>query len=213
MISSEFKKDDYWLLKWPLLSLALSLIISGSLLFGLSAVDTAADAELRRARSRLDEARNAVDKIEEEEATIVEYLGRYRVIEQEGAVAPEDRLQFQETIAELRSQFDLFPVNLNIHGQKALPLQYPDGGSGDGREILLQTSIIDFTLPLLHENDLANLVQSLLAGPGLLQPLACTISANSTDVDSYIYLAQHFDASCSLNWYTFRLPPPEEPDQ
>ena len=102
MISSEFKKDDYLHIKWPIASVALSLVLCGGLFFGLTTVDGTALVELRRARTQLDSARQAVNKIEEEEATIIRHIGSYRQMEQEGIVAAEDRLEFQETLAELR---------------------------------------------------------------------------------------------------------------
>lgn len=210
MISREFTKDDYWRVKWPLVSLALGLILSGGLLVGLNTLDSTAQASLRDARNALSDARNALNDIEQEEATIVEYIGRYQQMEQDGALAAEDRLQFQETLAELRSEFKLFPVNLDFGPQTALPLEYPVGRTGPGREILLQTSRVELRLPLLHENDLANLLNALLDAPGLLQPVSCTLDVNRTGTNSFIYLAQHFSAACALDWYTFRLPP-EEP--
>lgn len=210
MISSEFRKDDYWRVKWPMASVALSLVLCGSVFFGLTTLDAAAATELRRARAELDEARQAVDKIEEEEATIIAYIGNYRQMEQEGIVEPEDRLQFQEAIAELHSTFNLFPVSVNFGGQAPLPLQYPQGRTEPGRAIVLQTSLVELSLPLLHENDLANLLLTLVEGPGLLQPLSCLLEANNNRAQNYIYLARHFRAACSLNWYTFQLPPPAE---
>jgi hypothetical protein len=209
MISSEFRKEEYWLVKWPLLTLALSLMLSAGLLSGLNYLDSAAATDLRRARSDLDDARDRVDKIEEEEATIIEYIGRYREMAQDGVVAPEDRLQFQEEILEFRSLYSLFPVGLNIEGQKSLPLEFPDGRTERGREIVLNTSLVELNLPLLHENDLANLLLSIVNGPGLFQPLSCSLSLNGRTTN-FIFLAQHFDAACSLHWYSFKLPPPED---
>lgn len=209
MISREFKKDDYWRIKWPLVSLALGLVVSGALLVGLNTLDATALVDLRNARNALSDARNALNDIEQEEATIIEYLGRYRQMEQEGMLAAEDRLQFQETLAELRSEYKLFPVSLDFGLQTAVPLEYPPGRTGPGREIALQTSRVELRLPLLHENDLSNLMLALLDEPGLLQPLSCTLDVNRTGANTFIYLGQHFQATCALNWYTFRLPPEE----
>jgi hypothetical protein len=211
MISREFTKDDYWRVKWPLVSFVLSLIVCGALVGGVNTLDATAQAELRDARNALSDARNALNDIEQEEATIIEYIGRYQQIEQEGLFAAEDRLQFQETLAELRSEFKLFPVNLDLGLQTALPLEYPPGRTGPGRAIALQTSRVELRLPLLHENDLANLLGALVEAPGLLQPLSCTLNVNRGGTRTFIYLAQHFTATCALNWYSFRLPPAEEP--
>lgn len=211
MISREFTRDDYWRVKWPLVSLALSVIVCGGLFVGLNTLDKSAQVELRNARNALSDARNALNDIEQEEATIVEYIGRYRQIEREGIFSAEDRLQFQETLAELRSEFKLFPVNLELGLQTALPLEYPVGRTGPGRDIALQTSRVEVRLPLLHENDLANLLEALLDARDLLQPVSCTLTMNRSGTRTFIYLAQHFTATCALNWYTFRLPPAEEP--
>jgi hypothetical protein len=207
MISGEFKKEDYWLIKWSLLSFVLSLVISGGLLVGLNALDAAATTDLRRARASLDQARSDVDTIEQEEATIIEYVGRYQQMEQDGEVAAEDRLQFNETLREIRDQFNLFPIGVNMDMQTSLPLRHSEGNTERGREVVLHTSLVRLMLPLLHEDDLARLLVSVMEGPGLLQPLTCSLSANSNRPDTLIYLAQHFSAECALNWYTFELPP------
>src|SRR5690606_42093704 len=112
----------------------------------------------------------------------------------------------QEDLAAIRKAFNLFPVNLNIGEQNAIPLQR--NGNAE-RQVALQTSLVQITLPLLHENDLARLLVTLLDGPGLVQPLSCTLAVNNTEASSFIYLAQHFSAVCSLQWYTFRLPETE----
>jgi hypothetical protein len=204
--TSEFKKDEYWLIKWPLVSFVLSLCLCGSLLVGLNSLDATAAAELRGARDALDLARQSVEKIEEEEATIIEYIGRYQQMEQEGVIADEDRLQLQETVAELRNEFSLFPVVFNIDTQTSVPLQYPLGAAEPGRPIDLRASLVDIALPLLHEDDLAQLLRSLIEGPGMLQPLRCAVTPTNPGTTSFIYLSQHFNAACSLQWYTFGLP-------
>jgi hypothetical protein len=214
MISSEFSKAEYWMIKWPLLALLLSIVLVSGLFLGLNAIETAAAAELRRVRSDLDEARDNVEKIEEEEQTIIKNIGRYRIIMEDGVVMPEDRLQFQERLLEIRAENELFPVGLNVGIQTHLPLQYSEGRTERGKEIVLNMSPVDIKLPLLHEDDLTRLLLALMNGPGLLQPLKCSLTANSTLTANFIYLAQHFDAACTLQLYTFQLPPePPRPEE
>lgn len=206
---SEFKKEDYWLIKWPLLSLVLGMCLSGGIFFGLTTLETTAAAELRRARNDLNVARDNVAKIEEEEATIIEYIGRYQQLAADGVVTDEDRLQFQENVAELRKEFSLFPVQLNIEQQTVQPLKYRSDISDPGRPISLRSSLVQINLPLLHEDDLSRLLTALLDRSGLLQPLGCSVRASNRPAAGYIYLAQHLNADCTLQWYTFLLPPPE----
>jgi hypothetical protein len=211
MISGEFKKEEYWLIKWPLCSLVLSILFAGGLVFGLNTLDAAATTELRRARASLDQARQDVDEIEEEEQTIIEYIGRYRVMEEDSVFLPEDRLQFQERLNEIRSANELWPVPFKIEAQMHLPLQYKEGSTEPGEEIVLNTSLVELSLPLLHEDDLSRLLASLMDGPGVLQPLSCSLTANNKDISDFIYLVKNFNAECSLALYTFQLPP--EPHQ
>jgi hypothetical protein len=213
MISSEFKKEDYWRIKWPLLALLLSVLFAGGLFFGLTTIDTAAAADVRRARTNLDSAREDVEKIEEEEQTIIKNIGRYRMMEEDGVVTPEDRLQFQERLLEIRSANELFPVGFNMGIQSHIPLQYTEGRTERGKEIILNTSPVDIMLPLLHEDDLSRLLVALMDGPGVLQPVSCSLLSNSTRTTSFIYLAQHFDAACSLLLHTFQLPPSQEDEE
>lgn len=206
MISNEFKKEDYWHIRWSVLSLLLGVVFVSGLLFGLNALDAAAATDLRRARSDLDDAREAVEKIEEEEQTIIKNIGRFRVMEQDGVLVPEDRLQFQERLQDIRSEYELFPVPFSMGAQNHLPLQYAQGRTEAGREMVLNFSLVDISLPLLHEDDLVRLLAALMDGPGILQPLSCAITARSTRTTSYIFLSQHFNAMCSFHLYTLQLP-------
>ncbi len=208
MSISEFKKEDYWLIKWPLLSLVLSLCCAGGLIFGLTTLDTTATAELRRAQSSLDTARNSVAKIEEEEATIIEYIDRYHILENERVVTGEDRLQLQENVLEMRTEFKLFPVLVNLSSQSSLELAYPPEVSDPGGPIALHFSEVELSLALLHEDDLARFMTAVLDMPGLLQPVACSLKSSGRPAAGFIYLAQHFNAACTLQWYTIALPPP-----
>jgi hypothetical protein len=209
MSLSEFRKEDYWLIKWPLLSLTLSLCCAGGLIVGLTTLDASATAELRRAQTGLDTARNSVAKIEEEESTIIEYIDRYRVLEEEGIVSDEDRLQLQENVLEMRTAFKLFEVLVNLSSQSGMELAYPPEVSDPGRPITLHFSEVELSLALLHENDLARLLTAVLERPGLLQPVGCSLKSSGRPATGFIYLAQHFNATCTLQWYTIALPPPE----
>lgn len=209
MISSEFKKEDYWLIKWPLVSLLLSLMLSGGLFFALNTIDATAATDLRRARADLDRARDDVATIEEQEQTIIKNIGRYRVMEQDGVLLPEDRLQFQERLNEIRSANELWPVPFTIDAQTHLPLQYKEGRTEAGKEIVLNSSLVSLSLPLLHEDDLSRLLMALMDGPGILQPQTCSIRATNTRNTNFIYLVKNFNAACTFLLYTLQLPPVE----
>lgn len=204
---SEMTRDDWWLIKNPLLFLTVVLVAIAGIFITLNNLDTSANTALRTARAQLNTARDDLDKIEQEEASILDNIGRYRELAADAVVQPEDRLLFLETFAQLRAQHSLFPINVTIEEQQTLQLEYPQSARAPGRPVELHASIVDFTLPLLHEDDLARLLTTLLDAPGLLQPQRCQLSSRSPADTNFIYLAQHFNASCSLLWYTISVQP------
>ena len=206
---SEFTRSDYLRIKWPFIALLGSIALGVSIFAGLRLVDQRAAAELRTAREDFNDAEERVEKIALEEATIRANMGEYQLIETGGAVRNEDRLQMDEYFARLRSEFNLFPINVSKSSQRSLLLEYGelDGErvQEPGRPISLGISDVGFSLPLVHENDLAELLDGLLAQPELLQPRSCLLTANGGDNPNYLRLGQHFNATCLLEWYHFRI--------
>ena len=206
---SEFTRSDLLRIKWPFVALLGSIAVGIGIFAGLRLLDQRAAADLRSARQAFDDAQERVEKIAQEEATIRANMDEYRLIEASGAVRSEDRLQMDEYFARLRSEYNLFPISVTKSSQRSLVLEYGalDGERvpEPGRPIVLGISDIGFSLPLLHENDLTELLDGLLAQPELLQPRSCLVSANNGNNRNYLRLGQHFTASCILEWYTFRI--------
>lgn len=213
---SEFTRADYLRIKWPFVAIACSLVLSGSLFAGLRVLDKQAVAELRQTRERFTEAQERVDKIELEEQTILANVDEYRLIEAAGLVQGEDRLQMREYFAELRAEYNLFPINVSFAELNELPLEYGEltgeKVADPGRPIAVEVSEVEFGLPLLHEDDFSHLVAGLLAKPELLQLHDCTLTANGGQNRNYLRLGQHFRASCQMSWYTFKIDETAETD-
>lgn len=208
---SKLTSADYLRIKWPIMALVASIVIAFSVYGSLRQLDLSADSALNLARAQLDDAQARVDLIAEEESTIREHMGHYQEISAAGVVAGEDRLQLLERVADLREKHSLFPIDIKIDEQDRLPLQYGELGgkvvNDPGRPISLMTSTVEIRLPLLHENDLNNLLSGLLDGDELLQMHSCNLSASLGSTD-YLRLGQHFNASCLLTWYTFAISGP-----
>jgi len=204
---ADMTREDWWLLKGPLLALVAALGLIVAVLIVTSQLDTRATTELRAARTQLDTARADVEKIAEEEQAILANIGLFQELTADAAIQPEDRLLFLEEIAQLRAEYSLFPINVSIDEQHLLPLQYPQSAREPGRTIELHVSTVNLELSLLHEDDFARLLAALLTAPGVIQPQQCSLSARSAPGTNYIYLAQHFSAACSLLWYSIITPP------
>jgi uncharacterized protein (UPF0335 family) len=203
-----FDKQDIFSLKWKILGAVISLSIAVGIYFVASYLNDEMSNSVRIARSELQNAITSVDQIEEEEATIIEYIGRYQDLDNEGIVRNEDRLVLLEKITEIRDNNDLFPISLNIGEQSSLRLIYDPAESNPGGPINLNATELEISLPLLHEGDLTNLLSELLDSPGLFLTQECEMSLNNPAITNYIMLGQHQQASCNLLWFTFNVDPP-----
>lgn len=204
-----FDKQDIFSLKWRILTAVVSLSIAIGIYFAASYLNTEMSRSVRSAQANLQNARNSVDQIEQEEATIIEYIGRYQELDSDGIVSPEDRLVLLERITQIRDNNDLFPISLNIGEQSSLRLIYDPTESSPGGPINLNATELEISLPLLHEGDLTNLLGELLGSPGLFLTRECEMSLNNPSITNYIMLGQHQSASCNLLWFTFDLNPPQ----
>jgi hypothetical protein len=209
---SEFARADYLRIKWSFVALAGSLVVGISLFAGLRMLNEKATAQLRDARTANEEARQKVDRISQEEATIRANIGRYQGIKESGMVGEKDILQMDEHFGKLRSEHALFVISMTRSSQNPLPIAYGelDGKRVDnpGRPIVLQTTNINFKLPLLHENDFALLLDGLLSLPEVLQVQNCSITNRIRSEQSVPRLSQNQSAECNLIWYSFRFDDP-----
>ena len=205
-----FTKQDYFALKWQILVALICLSVAIAIYFMANIINDDMNRAVNIARSELQNARTSVDQIEQEEATIIEYIGRYQDIEADGIVDEEDRLLFLELITQIRENNDLFPISINIGEQSTLRLLYDPAEREPGRPINLNATELEISLPLLHENDLTRLLDALLDSPGLFLTRECTIKLSNPAIRNFIVLGQHQTATCELLWFTFDIDPPQD---
>lgn len=203
-----FNKQDILSLKWMILLIILSLVFAGGIYYSADLMSSDMANSLRRARSDLQNARTNIDQIEQEEATIIEYIGRYQTLSDDGIVEPEDRLQLIERFTEIRDENDLFPIVVNIGEQKSLRLFYDQTEQDPGGPVDINVTNVEMRLPLLHEGDMIRLLDSILATPGLYFPQECTVRLRNPSQTNFIVLGQHQEADCNLLWFTFNVNPP-----
>ncbi|MAY03560.1 MAG: hypothetical protein CMQ38_11375 [Gammaproteobacteria bacterium] len=204
-----FTKQDILGLKWKILLAVLCLMLAVSIYYYADIMNTQMARNLQIARGNLQLARTNIDQIEDEEATIIEYIGRYQELETDGVVNPEDRLQLIERITEIREDNDLFPISVNIGEQLSMELLYDQSEQDPGGPVNINSTTLELSLPLLHENDLTRLLDGLLNTPGLYMPQECIISLSNPNATNFIVLAQHQRANCVVSWFTFNVNPPQ----
>jgi len=202
-----FSKGDILSLKWKILLVLVCLLVAGSIFYLAGLMNSDMANGLRNAQSELQNARTNIDQIAEE-ATIIEYIGRYQELAADGIVDPEDRLQLLELFAEIRREHDLFPIRVSIEEQSTINLVYDPYETAPGGPINVNVTNVSMGLPLLHEGDLISLLDSLLDTTGLYVLKECSVSLRNPSQTNFIVLGQYQEAECDLLWFTFDVDPP-----
>ncbi len=121
----------------------------------LLAAKSARDA----ARARRSQAQERVSKVSEEEHEIRESLVFYQRMQQQGMIGQENRLDWIDAIAKIKSERKLFEIKYSIEPQK--PLDYPGMVAMKTTDFFVSRMRLD--MPLLHEEDLLNFLSDLRA--------------------------------------------------
>ncbi len=195
------KKDDISVLKWSVVLLALTLMVSAILCGGAYRFRQQKISELQAARTYRVELSGAVRNIEEEARIIGEYSDRYHQLQQEGVIWEEDRLELVEAVDKIRAWHSLFPMQLDIEPRATLVLGQ---GGAQGEGMFLRASRIVINMPLLHGKDLFSLLEGLNAmQKGIIVTEECSLKRSYSSTDNKIPgFRRNLTGLCKLLWLT-----------
>jgi hypothetical protein len=163
---------------------------------------------MQAARAERDNGEVALRAIEEEEKTIRNYRERYRQLQTSGVIGDETRLELVEALGHIRERHKLYPLQFDIDQQVVIPLK-EGAPENAGPFLSLRSSLIQITLPLLHEDDLTRLLQELRSvGRGIFVVEECSISRGSDSGKESLALKEHLSGVCKILWLTLK---PEAP--
>ncbi len=193
-------QEDMLLLKWPLLWLLVTLLVSALWYGGAYRFREEKNRALQAARSTRIQVVDAVWKIEEDARTLGDYSDRYHLLLQEGVLGEEDRLELVENMDLMRARNSLYPMQLDIQPRASLPLSQESPGD----TMTVRASRITLSIPLLHEGDLFHLFEGLNAlQRGLIVTEECAVKRIGGDTESQPpLLRENLNASCKLLWLT-----------
>ena len=197
-----FSGDDFKRLGLPIV-LCLILVGAGAaaLVMAERAMDLAQKEKDSVRRSKL-AAQDRVAKATDEEREIRENLVLFQRLVSWGIVGPEKRLDWVESIAQIRQQRKLFKISYDIEAQKVL--DYP-GVTPTGR-IEFMSSRIKLGLPMLHEDDLLNFLTDLqAAGNAYVSVRKCVLERTEREVaPGGKGMAPRLKSDCQLDMITIR---------
>lgn len=188
-------RDDLSHLQVPLVIAALLLAVGGGTVAAMFKWTDRAKQNNVQAHQTLDEAAGRLARATEEEKEIRLNILQYRSLAGKGIIGEESRLDWIERLAEIKAARKLFDIHYDISEQQRLD------NAASGAEIMV--SKMTLTLPLLHEEDLFNLLDDLRATPrGYFQVKSCSIARGMPT--EHHALAPTLSANCELDFYTIR---------
>lgn len=190
-------------LRWSLALLLVTLLAAG-VLVGLTFERLERSrAELKQAQARLAETEDKLARVADEERELRAAIEHYQRIAQRGLIGQEERLNWVEEIARLKTERKLLGLDYEIQPQApASPELVATGSAAGPYEIM--TSRMRLSLPLLHENDLLGFLDQLRERVhALLNVHHCSLG-RATAGPTAGGVAPQLRAECELDWITLK---------
>ena len=188
-------------LRWSLVMLAVfALIGAAAVMASLKTLGEAGKAKTAALAIQKD-IRNKLARANDEAEELREKIVRYREMDRQGIIGQEHRLDWIEQIRRTEKERKLFDIAYELQPQQPVDKTIT-ASSADGVEVLSSPMKLD--MPLLHENDLLNLLNDLKANvQAYLRLHRCTIERMPQPTSERGPTAQ-LKAACELDWITIR---------
>lgn len=189
--------EDFKAVRGPLILLVIMIAAASAAIYYTHGRRDTADLAFKRQQNQLREAQSRMQRSGEEKAIIVQYVDKYRQLEQAGIIGDEQRINWLDSLRVANERADLFGINYSIGIQQP----YPYASDLDPGQISLRQSVMKLDFRLLHELDLLRFFQVLRAqGSGLFHLESCTM--RRTELAGTIRYQPNITATCELAWIT-----------
>jgi hypothetical protein len=189
---------DLSALRGPLVVLATIIAMGAAAVFFTSRMVEKAEAQMKAQQAALQEARTRYQRSGDEKDTIVRYLDGYEILQHEGVVGEERRINWIDGLRVANIESGLFGVDYQIGVQQA----YSGSSSSAPGSIEMRQSEMKIRLPLLHEGDLLRFLEILdRQRAGLFTVNKCTIDRTNQTSAAPRY-QPNLMAECELIWIT-----------
>ena len=195
-------REDLEALRVPLIALGATLLAallmvwySGSVLDSAERTRAQREAQLREARSRI---QNAGD----EKEMIARYLAAYQALAKAGFVGDEQRINWLDSLRLANEETRIFGVEYDIGAQKP----YVYAAEYNPGQLVLQESVMHLRFNLLHEEDLPRFFDALgRYGAGFFTVEQCQLRRlRPGDVDRSMQVKPNLVSECDLRWLTVK---------
>lgn len=195
-------REDLEALRVPLIALGATLLAalimvwySGSVLDNAERTRAQREAQLREARSRIQNAG-------EEKEMIARYLAAYQALAKAGFVGDEQRINWLDSLRLANEETRIFGVEYDIGAQKP----YVYAAEYNPGQLVLQESVMHLKFNLLHEEDLPRFFDALgRYGAGFFTVEQCQLRrVRPGDIDRSMQVQPNLTSECDLRWLTVK---------
>jgi hypothetical protein len=195
-------REDLEALRVPVIALGATLLAalimvwySGSVLDNAERTRAQREAQLREARSRIQNAG-------EEKEMIARYLAAYQALSKAGFVGDEQRINWLDSLRLANEETRIFGVEYDIGMQKP----YVYAAEYNPGQLVLQESVMHLKFNLLHEEDLPRFFDALgRYGAGFFTVEQCQLRrVRPGDIDRSMQVQPNLTSECDLRWLTVK---------
>jgi hypothetical protein len=184
-------------LRTPLILLALTLAAAAGAIYYTHLLHQQGKVTLAQKQKQLSEAKTRMQRSGDEKAIIVQFVDRYRQLQQSGFAGEEQRINWLDALRSANERTDLFGINYEIGAQQP----YPYAAELNPGKISLRQSLMKLDFQILHEGDLLRFFEVLRAqNAGLFHLEQCLM--RRTDTSGALRFQPNISASCQLAWIT-----------
>ena len=193
----KFSKSDLPLIRWSLIALCASALLSGVILYSSSRYEEQNNSSLLNAQRQLNDAHKRMTEAHNDQDNLSVYSAEYGVLENRDIIGDDHRLDWMEGLEKLRQQNRVVDFRYNIAPQKT----YAPQPAIDSGNFNIHYSEMKLQFDLLHEGQLVNFFEALRKQvKGHYQIEGCKLQRSGTEADS----AVNIKAECSGGWITLK---------
>lgn len=194
-------RTELRILRWPLLQLALALLIGTALGMVSWHFLQASERQAAAAEQAAERLRSEAARLQSEEQDMRTKITQYRAIDARGIIGNERRLDWVELMRSIQRERKLIGLEYEIQPRQPLSGNTP-GGNGTG--YIFMKSIMRVQIPLLHEEDLLHFLDDVQSNAAAFTRLrSCKLQRNPvTAAQEAPGLRAHLNAECQIDWIT-----------
>ena len=197
----KLSKSDFPLIRWSVLVICTSSLISAIILYSSSEHAEKSQKERRNAQNMLNDARNRLATAHQDQENMGIYAREYSSLIENKVIGDDQRLDWMEGLGKIRTQNLVANFSYAIAPQKIYtPQPLIDGGNFD-----IRYSEMKLQIDLLHEGQLPDFFNALRSQiKGWYQLEGCTLQRTAPGDGAAATATTYIKAECSGGWITLK---------